>query len=287
MNESRRWARRSGFTLIEIIIAMAILSIFMGVIYSSFLGTIHAVKSTEELKDSFHPARAILQRIQCDLKGAIHRPRTPGKLDEELYVFNGIDAYDGSPERDRIDFVTCANIITKDGTPQSDLSEISYYVDPKHYEKGYLVRRMDIYPDKEPAKGGELKIIGENVVGLNFKYFLRKKKAEEEALSDKEKEKEKEDLWELVADPECWRDEWDWKKHPYLPIMVRIELTLREDGGEETTFNTVVYLNRDQRTVTAANRARLARERAGEETAPRETINVEEIRRRKRVGPTE
>ena len=243
---NRNIREQDGFTLIEIIIVVAILSVFVGVIYSSFFGTIRAIRVTEDMTDSFRPARVIMQRIQRDLKGAVHKP------DDPRYVFNGIDSHGSDPDRDRIDFITCSHMITDNDIPQSDLTEVSYYIDKTYSEKGYLVRREDLYLDDEPDKGGELKIIGEDIAGLNFKYFLIKKKEVEEVLSDKEKEEEKKKIWEKIADPDNWHDEWDWEENPFLPIMVKIELTMLEGNGKETTFSTIVFLNRDPDTLRKA-----------------------------------
>jgi len=259
---NRKIRGQGGFTLIEIIIVIAILSIFVGVIYSSFFGTIRAIRVTEDLTDSFRPARVIMQRIQRDLKGAVH------KLKDPRYVFNGIDAYGDDPDRDRIDFITCSHMITDNGIPQSDLTEVSYFIDKTYPGKGYLVRREDLYPDEEPDKGGELRIIGENIAGLNFKYFLITNEEDEEVLSDKEEEEQKKDIWENIADPDNWHDEWDWEENPFLPIMVKIEMTMFEQNEKETTFSTIVFLNRDPGTFRKAQTTT----RKEEEGEPRDSI---------------
>jgi prepilin-type N-terminal cleavage/methylation domain-containing protein len=239
--------RNNGFTLIEIIVAVGVLTLFIGVIYSTFYGTIRAIRATEQITDSFQPARVILNRITRDLQGAVH------VLNDPRYVFNGIDSYGGDPKHDRIDFITAANIITGDGAPVSDLAEVSYYIDRNYQSNGYLVRREDVYLDNEPAKGGKLKVIAENITGISFQYFLIEKKEDEAVLSDKEKEDEKKAIWDKIQDPENWHDEWDWKKNPFLPIMVKIELSLLDQDKKETSFSTVVFLNRDPETYLAAN----------------------------------
>ena len=236
-----------GFTLIEIIVAVGILAIFIGIIYSTFFGTIRTIKRAEELTDSFQSARIILDKIAGDLKGAVHIINNPN------YVFNGIDSYDGDPNRDRIDFITTANIITDSSTPQSDTTEVSYYIDRDHSSEGYLVRRTDIYPDKEPAKGGELKIIAKNITGINFQYFLIENKTDEAALSEQEKQEEQATIWDKIEDPDNWHDEWVWKDRQFMPIMVRIRLSLLDEANNETSFSTVAFINRDPDSYTAAN----------------------------------
>lgn len=241
-----RPADKSGFTLMEIIVAVAILSLFIGIIYSTFFGTIRSIRSAETSTDSFQTARVILSNIARDLKGAVH------VMNDPRYVFNGIDADGGDPNLDRIDFVTIANMITDEEKPQSDIAEISYYLDPNYSREGYLVRRVDIYPDSEPDKGGEVKIVAEGITGLNFKYFYVEPKTDESALSDVEKEQEKKSAWELLEDPSNWHDKWDWKERNFIPILVKIELSIKEKTGDENTFSTVVYLNRDPATLSAA-----------------------------------
>jgi prepilin-type N-terminal cleavage/methylation domain-containing protein len=238
--------QNSGFTLIEVLVAVGILAIFASVIYSSFFGTMRIIRETEELTDSFQPARLILDRITRDLKGAVHI------LNDPRYIFSGIDSYDGDPNHDRLDFTTNANVIIDGDTPQSDLAEISYYIDRNHTSNGYLVRRANIYPNKEPDKGGELKIIAENITGLNFKYFLVEQKTDDALLTEQEKKEQKKSAWELIEDPENWKDYWDWKEHQFIPIMVKVELSLRENNGEEASFSTVVFLNRDPDTFRMA-----------------------------------
>jgi prepilin-type N-terminal cleavage/methylation domain-containing protein len=232
-----------GFTLIEIIIVVGVLALFVAVIYSSFFGTIRAIRATDDLKDSFQSARVIAQRIQSDLKGASH------VLNDPRYVFKGTDAYGDDPDLDRLDFVTSSRILTDDGVPQSNLAELSYFIYSDGPYKHYLVRREDIYPDDEPHTGGEFKIIADNVVGLNFRYFYIETDTDEDVLTVEEQEEEEKTWWDHIADPDNWHDEWDWEEWPFMPIMVRIELTTKEGEGPETTFSTIVYLNRDPGTV--------------------------------------
>ena len=111
---------------------------------------------------------------------------------------------------------------------------------------------MDIFYHKEPDKGGELKIVAEGITGLNFKYFYIEPKTDEAALTEFEKQEEKKTAWELLEDADNWQDKWDWKERNFIPILVKIELSIMEKTGDETTFSTVVYLNRDPRTVNTA-----------------------------------
>jgi hypothetical protein len=101
---------------------------------------------------------------------------------------------------------------------------------------------------------------------LNFKYFYVEPKTDDAALSDVEKEEQKKTAWELLENPENWHDEWDWKTRNFMPILVKIELSLLEKDGNETSFSTVVFINRDPSTVSAALQAAQAAEReaAGE-----------------------
>ena len=216
-----------GFTLIEIIIAVTILSLIVLALYGAFNVTTTIIRAGTQKHETLQYGRLALEAIRKDLLCALP------VQDKANQTFRGIHNSTGFYDQDAIDFLTASNILSEPGENklESDIVEIGYFISEEYPERGYLVRRIDLTTDKSPFSGGKIDVIAENVVGLNFEYHTGKE-------------------WVESWDPEA--EEKD-DQQTGLPAMVVIEVTVRDENEEYHTVATTVLLAMSEREIEELN----------------------------------
>jgi len=68
---------KAGFTLLEILVAMAILTIVLSTLYAAFTKTLAEMNQVESEGDMYQMARITLERMQEDLECSL-LPKDPG-----------------------------------------------------------------------------------------------------------------------------------------------------------------------------------------------------------------
>ena len=232
--------RRPGFTLIELMVALAIMSIVLSTVYATFFTALKAMRDTRQRDDTYQIARVVMEKISNDLTMAFYRPGSD-RQDHPTQLFIGRDAVDDDMARDRLDFTTASHVLMRDGRPESDVVEVSYYIDDTYTDRPLLVRREDPLPDAELRHGGTLRILAERVVALNFRYREPGPPAHDRHRPSGPATEEEE-----AQEPE-WHDAWNadtWQQNrKSLPELVEITLTIRDKDGQDHQFTTTVLLH--------------------------------------------
>jgi prepilin-type N-terminal cleavage/methylation domain-containing protein len=210
----RRDDRRNGFTLIEIVLAVALCAVVMMIIYGVVISTIQAAERVDELTHGSEIGPAILAQIREDIGAAF----LPGD-DQEYFVGQERGG------RDRVDFVSSAAVFAPETTGSEpavhSVNELGYQVKegPSAEDGLVLYRRVDPFIDAEPLRGGRLTAIAEKVISFKVGY------------------------WSGAE----WLPSWSASKHEnQLPSSIRVELKMRvpdkksEDGYTERTFVTII-----------------------------------------------
>lgn len=194
--------RHRGFTIAEVLIAILITGIVAGVVYSSYIGGIRIILSAQRDMDRTSMGRIVLDRLATDFSGAFLRA---GK---EWLVFVGVDTGGGEAGgSDTVTFISANHRRSERDAHESTLSEVSWSLDPGAKGELFITRREDPTLDEDPFSGGETRVVGEGISGLDFEYF----------------------------DGESWTSSWDSREEDLLPLAVRATLVLRteEEGGGE------------------------------------------------------
>jgi general secretion pathway protein J len=198
---------RRGFTLIEVLVAAAILAGIATVIYGAFASMKRSKEGVERLNDRYREGRLAMSRIVRELQSAfisLHQP-IPPVMPVQKTVFKGTQ---GSPG-DRIDFASFAHRRLVEDARETDQEEVSYYAqsDPDHDGVVNLVRRVSAKLDLDPDKGGKIEILATDIDLFQVQYL--------DALTGQ------------------WDDRWDTTQATgqmgRLPLQVRILLVL--NGG--------------------------------------------------------
>lgn len=169
----------SGFTLLEIIIAITIFGIVIATVFSSY----HAIFSTtDSIRDGIayrEMAKTCLNRMITDLEAVrVSLPpewSTPGLNDPpNPWRIEGDTTHVGDSEFSRLRFASHAHIPFDSGFKEG-VAEIVYYVretEDENGESNYVISRADnLYPYGEFEEDPADPILCENVKSLAFKYF--------------------------------------------------------------------------------------------------------------------
>lgn len=215
----RAGARRGGFTLVEILLAVLILAIMMTIVYGVVVSTVNAARRVEEITASSEIGPAILTQIRTDLESAF-LPKT-GEKDGPYFVASKRTESGGG--RDRIDFISGLMAYGSQNEVEEprfhSVNEVGYQaVDSRKYQGlCTLYRRQEFFINGDPLKGGPLTELYDRVSSFSLRFL----------------EKEK------------WRDDWNSTLQKGLPQAVEIELrivvTENEKPVEQTLKTTVTF----------------------------------------------
>ena len=168
-------SRRSpGFTLLEVLLAMAILSLIMTVIYVSFTTTSNSVQQAEAIRDENDIARTLVARLSTDtanayVKSGVNTTFFKSKKDESQgEPGNGIDKI----RHDDINLTTLTNYPRSN--KETELWEIGYFFKQKADGKGYALFRREkreLSKDVPPLEGGDEYELTDQVESMQFRFM--------------------------------------------------------------------------------------------------------------------
>jgi len=199
-----------GFTIVEILIALAIGAIVMTALYWAYTAVVGSMGNCRQVSDTYQTARVVLSNIRREISGT-YQPL----FAEDQLLFEGKDEWSRGLENDSLNLVSTTCQRGAEEEVGYDSFELGYYLGEGE-DRGYLkMRRLPFYNLEEPFTEGEELTLAENVRSLDFKYF----------------------------DGEEWKEEWNPDEEDYLPLAVRITIGLGEkDDPNPRRFSTTAYL---------------------------------------------
>ncbi len=159
--------RQGGFTLLEVMIAMAILAAMALAMFVATNQTLNSKANTEGRDDATHAVVQAMDRISADVEMAVMIK----SKDLLGATYDGEYALEGQEQR--LDFVTMSHARFLADSKESEVSEVSYYLAPMPDEPNMqvLMRREATTVDKNLQQGGIAYPILENVLSLRFEYL--------------------------------------------------------------------------------------------------------------------
>ncbi len=203
----RRDSLSEGFTLLEVLLAMAILAVILTVIYQSFSNAGQGIQQAEDVRDSTDTARTLLSRLTTDIVNAYVNPG----MSETFFYGRKAEDEDTKERTDGIFLTTLSNWRRPD-TAETELWEVGYYFQDRTEEKKrVLVRRekRELSKDVPPLEGGVEYELTDALKGMQIRYS---------------------------NDGANWKDEWDSKANG-IPKAVEIVLHLVDGRVYETQVN--------------------------------------------------
>ncbi len=204
MSDTRTNARAPhGFTLIEVLLAIAISAAVMVVVATSFIGILQAREKVNDQTESTEAGARILNLLQRDLEGLWYYNIKKNK------VLLGRNHDIAGFAADKIDFLTstdAANFVldTTERSQKPSICEVGYWLKPNAETAGLmeLWRREDPLVDDDLTTQGTFQLVHDRIRSFNITYYQTLGHSAEE-LND-----------------------WDASVADQLPKVIKIEFTL-------------------------------------------------------------
>lgn len=201
---------KNGFTLVELLIAIAILSIIMAVVYKSFYASTEGIKRAEAVDGINSTARVIFLKLMDDINSAY--------LTGKDVIFVGDSKRDKDLPQDSLSLTSLSNLRMVRDAKETDLYETGYYLKEdydyqRQEKKTSLFRREKKTIGIEPVlEGGEAYELTDEIAGIRFSYF----------------------------DGTSWKDNWDSRITKALPKGVEVEIILFDADKRKRIFKTII-----------------------------------------------
>ncbi len=166
--------RNDGFSLIEVLVATAVSSVILLMIYSAHRTVMTATHELTRIASYYERLNLAVAMIDHDISCTFSN-----KNNKDICFI--AENNTGPPWRGKLNFVSVNHrsfSISVDPSKEvrrSDIQEVGYFVKTSRDRPDYhmLMKREDITFDKEPEEGGTESIILENILDLKFEFKLR------------------------------------------------------------------------------------------------------------------
>jgi general secretion pathway protein J len=209
---------RRGFTLLEVMIAVAVMAMIGGLTWKSFDGAYGLKQRVELAEDRDQTVRGALDRISREVSMTFLSEHYDRKRFRERPTFFRLK--DGRREA-TLTVTSFAHQRLHVDAKESDQAVFEYRLDRDEGGKRSLFRRVKPLIDEEPDRGGASAVLAEDVLRFSV-----------QAWDPKDRE---------------WRDEWDSNSPQrtggaLVPTRVRITITVLDEQGKERTWSTQARL---------------------------------------------
>jgi general secretion pathway protein J len=208
-------ARSAGFTLIEVMLALAILAFITSIMWGTFSQTASNKRAIESSQDRLHTVRVALTRMAREIEMAYLSGSENSALADKRTFFVATSRADV----DELSFSSFAHQRLRAGLAEGDTTVVTYYGqrDPDDRRVLNLMRRETRRLQAEDPKliAGEAFVLCPDVVKVKFSFYDFKLKS--------------------------WQSEWSTLNASgtnYAPTHVRITLTVVDERGQEVSYST-------------------------------------------------
>ena len=157
-----------GFTLLEVLLSLAILAVIVTTIYSSFSTAGRNIESAETTRDGTDLARTLISRLTNDIANVY----VNGNLSETYFYGSKLERDEDKHRFDSIYLTTLTNWRTPE-SKEMDLWEVGYFFQDKPDGKGKVLRRKEkreFSKDVPRREGGKDYELTDAVDGLRLRY---------------------------------------------------------------------------------------------------------------------
>ncbi len=200
----------AGFTLLELMLAVAILGLILAMLAESF----HAVASSkvhaEDRLNSERAGRAIVSQMSDEIRGAVQTPLAPSRV-----LFLGSARYQGGVPINSLTISTLdpGHRRSIDGYGVEEI--VTYQAVANPYHRGWFLLERSQYSALGTGANPMPIIVADNLLSLKFRYF----------------------------DGQQWGEVWNSENlslGQQLPVAVWIDLTLAGPRNTPLAFSTQV-----------------------------------------------
>lgn len=212
--------RSTGFTVMEVLLAITIGAVILATVYGSYHMVVKTTANYNRVSDIYQIGRIVLDTMAREIGGA-YQPI----FAEKGEMFLGEDEWYAGRESDTLKMVTTTSLQWSEEEVGYDSYEISYYLGAGEQDGLLLMKVSPYFNLEEPFEEGKEVVLAENVRALDFKYFDGMEWVES---------------WRWEG-PEEGEEEMEEEK-PVLPYGVRIALEVGLPEEDPVRFNTTAFL---------------------------------------------
>lgn len=196
--------KRRAFTLIELLLAAAIMTVLLGSLYGLYAGALRIRERMWQDIQTAAPYDEALRIIRRDLTNTV----TPSVMGKPLV---GTTLGESGVRRDTLDFGTASGVLL-DSEPWGDMMEVQYgLIDP---EDGNTAEGLDL------GRTLTRNLLAQTVVAADPQRLLH----HVNSLAF--------DYWD--TDNQYWTDNWDYATDSKMPAAVRVRIEFAEIKGRTT-----------------------------------------------------
>jgi len=203
---------QAGFTLIELMLAVAILAIVVAMLAEAFHAVSKSKLHAEARLGSERAGRAIVWQMSNEIRGAVQTPLAPSRV-----IMLGAARYRGGAPMNTLTVSTLdpGHRRSIDGYGAEQVVSYSAIPNPSH--RGWYMLERSQYSALGSGSSPMPIVVADNMLGLKLRYF----------------------------DGQEWGDVWNSENMSLgrqLPVAVSIDLSLAGPKGEPLAFSTQVTL---------------------------------------------
>ncbi len=213
---------KHGFTLIEMLLAMAIVVSIVSMVYGSYFATAKSADVYKAMMTASESAGGLLQQMTRQIRCSYATsddgsptpaepllPKTQGILEEPVSYFKG-----GSqlPSGEILHFVTTAPFSGLDGC-RDGLFDVVYKFD-KAARTLLVSQKRFVETPTDTAEKREFLPVIEGIEDIRLQFFNGAE----------------------------WADQWDFAQAKKLPRTVRISIACEDENGRKCTYSAVAYV---------------------------------------------
>jgi prepilin-type N-terminal cleavage/methylation domain-containing protein len=211
---------KNGFTLVEILVAVAIIAAIISMVYGSYFVTSKSAQACKRRISASQEARELLgriaQQIRCSYAGSVQKFKPAagkGALKKEETQENIINYFNGSSSEmsGEILYLVTTNSILDKQAP--GLFEVTYKFD-KNTGTLFLSQKRFVDGHKSFIENRNWQPLAENIDSIELEF----------------------------SDGRHWLPIWDFKEKKVLPHAVKINLTCRDENYRQYSFGTAAYI---------------------------------------------
>ena len=209
LKSQRSRPKQAGFTLLEVILAVGLLSVVSVSLFVTMSRSFRVKDNMSVLSERYHEGRQVMRRITREIRMAFLKAQPPEEVQEEGPAV--ITRFLG--EEDEIYFANTAHVRLRAEGRESDQAEVAYFLKRPSYKTPYrgstLFRRESRRVDDRPDRGGSTWPVVDGVKSFKLEYW--------------------DDAKEIGDD--AWQRSWDSDDNQLLPARVRVTLELERVEG--------------------------------------------------------
>ncbi len=205
-NDSLKYPAHSskGFTLIEILVAVALTSIILAALYSTFFSVLRAQSAIDKGLERTRGVSRFLETFSKEIKSSFYKENNP------ITNFTGEKNDRNGKTLSRVTLTTFTYPLLKEGRPTGDLIAVRYSVEEDRDKKMTLYKETWNPYAKDDRKNVFKAEVLEDIDGFEISYFNGKD----------------------------WAKAWDARLDKKLPDAVKASISVR-DKGDVKEFTTI------------------------------------------------